>query len=389
MTTFSLPGPALATAAAWATRLNPSRPSAPPLAGVLLDATGEQLTLSATDYDTSGVATIAAQVDEPGRVLVAGRLLAAVTKTLGAKDTATLTVEDTILRLSIGKGQGWELPTLDLDLYPAMPKTPPAVVEVDAEELTEALARVLPAAGNDPTMPALYGAYISAGAGQALTIASTDRYRLAVAELDFEPLGEVAERGELDQVLVPRDLLEHIAAAARESGPQVRLLLDRATFGISGAARTVIGRQVDTEHLRWQRIALTEDDANATVVRASLDELRGAITRASVMLGDGESLTLSFTPDGVAVKPTLGGRGRAEHSADIDAFDGAEQTVGVSARFLHAALAGLASPGVELRFTGKAWAPFLVQPVGADGEVVPGFRHIVAQQRQAVVEQAA
>lgn len=389
MTRFTVPGSALAIAAAWATRLNPSRPTAPPLAGVVLDASGEQLTISAYDFDTAGTAVLDAEVVEAGRVLVAGRLLAAVTKTLGAKDTATLEVEGSVLRLSIGKGQGWELPTLDLDLYPQLPVVAPAVAEVDAAELADALARVLPAVSTDPSLPAISGVYISTRQGEGLTLAGTDRYRLGVAEIDWEPLGAAAETGEVEQVLVPAELLGHVVAAARESSGRVRCHIDGASFGISSARRSVTGRLLDSPHLAWQRIALDEDKAQAAVAVVATDELRGAVDRASVMLSDGESLTLQFSADGIVVRPTLGGRGRANHTAEIVSFTGDEQRVGVSGRFLRTAIESLGSPMAEVRFVARDWMPFLMRPADVDGTPIPGYRHVVAQQRQAVVEEKA
>ena len=66
----------LAEAVTWAVRGLSPRPPVPVLAGVLLEATAEGLTLSAFDYEVSAKVTIDAQVDEPDTVLVHGRLLA-------------------------------------------------------------------------------------------------------------------------------------------------------------------------------------------------------------------------------------------------------------------------------------------------------------------------
>ena len=66
----------LADAVAWAARSLPVRPSAPVLAGLLIEAGDDGLVLSTFDYETSARATLNADVSVEGRALVSGRLLA-------------------------------------------------------------------------------------------------------------------------------------------------------------------------------------------------------------------------------------------------------------------------------------------------------------------------
>ena len=67
---------ALSDAIAWTTRVIPSRPASPILAGIKLEAGDGTLKLSAFDYEVSARNHIEAGVDEPGTALVLGKLLA-------------------------------------------------------------------------------------------------------------------------------------------------------------------------------------------------------------------------------------------------------------------------------------------------------------------------
>jgi len=80
----------LADAVAWTARALPARPTAPVLAGMRLHA-GAELTLSTFDYEVSAQATVPVITDEEGAVLVSGRLLAEIVRSLPAKpvDLAT------------------------------------------------------------------------------------------------------------------------------------------------------------------------------------------------------------------------------------------------------------------------------------------------------------
>src|SRR5205823_14108330 len=72
----------LAEAVAWTARSLPARPPVPVLAGLLVEAGPDGLTLSGFDYEVSTRVTVDADVLEGGRVLVSGRLLADISRSL-------------------------------------------------------------------------------------------------------------------------------------------------------------------------------------------------------------------------------------------------------------------------------------------------------------------
>ena len=73
-----------ADSVAWVARSLPSRPPVPVLGCVVLGA-DDGLTISGFDYEVSAQESIAAEIAEPGQVLVSGRLLADITKALPNK----------------------------------------------------------------------------------------------------------------------------------------------------------------------------------------------------------------------------------------------------------------------------------------------------------------
>ena len=75
---FRIDRDTFADAVAWTARSLPTRPSVPVLAGLLVETSGDGLTLSGFDYETSTRATLPAEVADDGRALVSGRLLAEI-----------------------------------------------------------------------------------------------------------------------------------------------------------------------------------------------------------------------------------------------------------------------------------------------------------------------
>ena len=116
----------LADAVAWTARALPVRPSAPVLAGLLIEAgsfdDGEGLRLSTFDYETSARATLNAEIDEEGRALVSGRLLADICRSLPAKPV-DIDIDGAKVTLVCGSAR-FSLQTMPVEDYPTLPTMP-------------------------------------------------------------------------------------------------------------------------------------------------------------------------------------------------------------------------------------------------------------------------
>ncbi|TDD61839.1 DNA polymerase III subunit beta, partial [Actinomadura darangshiensis] len=81
-----------ADAVAWAARTLPARPALPVLAGMLIEVTDQgELAVAGFDYEVSARAREDADVTEPGRALVPGRLLADIVRNLPAQPVDVVT----------------------------------------------------------------------------------------------------------------------------------------------------------------------------------------------------------------------------------------------------------------------------------------------------------
>ena len=239
----------LAEAVAWTARALPARPTAPVLAGMRLHA-GAELTLSTFDYEVSAQATVPVITDEEGAVLVSGRLLAEIVRSLPAKPV-DLATDGTRATLKCGSAT-FTLVLLPEEEYPTLPDMPPLTGSVGSDALASAIAQVAIAAGRDDTLPALTGIRIEI-VGDRLTLVATDRYRLAVRELRWNP----AAQPDLDTaVLVP----------ARVLGETARALTSGAEVSISLSSRVVVCRPAPANPIRLS--PPSEIDTSAPEVRA-------------------------------------------------------------------------------------------------------------------------
>ncbi|MGB9012369.1 MAG: DNA polymerase III subunit beta, partial [Aeromicrobium sp.] len=136
---FRIDRDTFADAVAWTARSLPNRPSVPVLAGLLIESSADGLTLSGFDYETSTRATLPAEVSAEGRVLVSGRLLAEIVKSLPAKPV-DVALDGTKVQVVCGSAR-FSLQTMPVEEYPQLPQMPTASGTVKAETFATAVAQ--------------------------------------------------------------------------------------------------------------------------------------------------------------------------------------------------------------------------------------------------------
>ena len=175
---------ALADAVAWVARSLPNRPTAPILAGMLLEADASGLTLSSFDSTTSAKVTVPANVTDEGTVLVSGRLLNEIARSLPNKPVE-LHADHSRVELTCGQAR-FTLQTLPVDEYPTLPDMPTETGQVEASAFEKAVGQVFVAAGRDELLNVFTGIKLEIN-GESLSLLATDRYRMALKELPWSP----------------------------------------------------------------------------------------------------------------------------------------------------------------------------------------------------------
>lgn len=358
----------LADAVAWVARSLPSRPPVPVLGGVLLDASsGESLTVSGFDYEVSAQVTVDATIESSGRTLVSGRLLADITKALPNRPVE-MTVDGTRVTITCGSSK-FSLPTMPVEDYPTLPQMPEHAGSVAGEVFSEAVAQVAVAAGRDETLPMLTGVRIEINADQ-LTMVATDRFRLAMRELTWEPGGAVDDTA----VLVPAKTLADSAKTLGGAGSKVELSLASGDglLGLSGPTRRSTSRLLDAEFPKYRQLLPSETSATAVVDVAPLVE---AIKRVSLVAERGTQVRLEFSDTGLRL--TAGGddEGSAEEELPVE-LTGESLTIAFNPSYLLDGLGALKTERAQMLFTTSS-RPALIKPVGEDDEVVPGYLYLL------------
>ncbi len=304
---FRLDRDVLADSVAWAARTLPTRPSMPMLAGLLVEAADSGLTMSSFDYEVSGQVAVPADVDEPGRVLVSGRLLADIARSLPARPVE-ISADTSRVEVRCGRST-FTLPTLPVEDYPALPDMPSSSGAIAGSVLAAVVAQVAIAAGKDDTLPTLTGIRVEV-TGDSITLAATDRYRLAVRQFAWSP-----ERAGLDDRSPgtgthPR---RHRQGAGRVrdacSSPSPAPGVGEGLMGFEGDGRRTTTRLLDGEFPKYRALLPAESATVATVDTAALAE---AVKRVSLVADRNTPVRLTFSGEEVLLRRRSRRRGAGE-----------------------------------------------------------------------------
>jgi len=364
----------LAEAVAWTAKSLPSRPPVPVLAGILLDVSGEQaagesLTISGFDYEVSTQATIDVHAQSAGRALVSGRLLADITRSL-PPHPVEVAVDGPRVTISCGSAR-FTLPTMPVEDYPSLPVMPTTAGVVASADFDTAVSQVAVAAGRDDTLPMLTGVRLEID-GDRLTLAATDRYRLAVREFGWTP----EQPGQTAAVLIPARSLSD-AAKTLTGGPEVTLALSSSgsgegIMGFRTSHRHTTTRLLDAEFPKYRSLLPTESAATAEVRVAGFVE---AVRRVSLVADRGTPVRLRFSDEGLTLLAGGDDEGRAEEQMDAD-FAGEPLLIGFNPTFLLDGLAAVHTETVRMSFT-TANKPAVLTGIPAEGPGTEEYRYLI------------
>jgi DNA polymerase-3 subunit beta len=344
---------ALADAVVWTARSLPARPPMQVLLGLLLEVGDEGLAVSAFDYEVSSRIELPATVAEAGRVLVPGRLLADIVRSLPAQPVE-LRLEGARVVLTCGAAR-FTLPTLPVEDYPALPDMPTTTGSLESSLFADAVAQVAIAAGRDDTLPVLTGVRLEIE-GEQLTLAATDRYRLAVRTLTWKP----EQPGLSATALVPARTLAETAKALT-GGTEVTLALSSTGAGSggdgmigfeggpAGSLRRTTSRLLEGEFPKYRSLLPSESSSVAEVSTLQLVE---AAKRVALVAARNAPVRLGFSADGLVLE--AGGADDAQASERLECgWDGAEPLqIAFNPAYLLDGLAAVDSDTTTLSFTG-------------------------------------
>jgi DNA polymerase III subunit beta len=363
----------LAEAVAWAARSLPARPPVPVLAGLMLAADTDpagRLVLSSFDYEVSARVEIAADVSEPGVALVSGRLLADISRSLPGRPVEVSTDGAKVV-VTCGASR-FTLLTLPVEDYPTLPEMPGASGSLRGDLFAAAVGQVSIAAGRDDTLPVLTGVRLEIEA-EKITMAATDRYRLAVRDLAWTP-----EQAGLSAIaLVPARTLADTAKSLASADKVTVALAAGGTgeglVGFEGSGRRTTSRLLDGEFPKYKSLLPAESASVATVETAALVE---SVRRVALVAERNTPIRLSFAGGEVTLEAGSGDEAQASESLDAG-LTGDDISIAFNPAYLLDGLGVLDAAYAELRFTASTRPAVIAAKDSADATAGDDYRYLL------------
>ena len=331
-------------AVSFAVKLLPQRTTLPILSGVLIEAKSDGLTLSSFDYEVSAQTSITAEVEEDGKILVSGRLLADIASRLPSAPVQFST-EDNRIKVTCGSAH-FTLLSMPVEEYPTLPQVSEQTGLLPAEEFATAVAQVAVAASRDDVTPVITGVQLEVS-HNSLSLVATDRYRVAVRAIDWDSAGSNVESV---TALVPARTLQEIGKTFGHSGTisvSITSTDERELIAFRADKKTVTSLLIKGNFPPVKRLFPETVDNYAVVNTAELIE---SVRRVSLVLEREAALRFSFTVDGLTLEAI--GSEQAQASESIDAFlTGTDTVVSLKPQFLLDGLGAVKSEFVRISFT--------------------------------------
>lgn len=358
----------LAEAVTWTARSLPVRPPVPVLAGVRLDAQADgSLSLSSFDYEVSARSQIAAEVEVAGSVLVSGRLLADISKALPGRPVE-IELEGSKVSVVCGSSR-FTLLTMPVDDYPSLPALPEITGSIGSGILAEVVSQVTIAASRDETLPLLTGVRVEIE-GDKLTFLATDRYRLAMREITWQPSSP-----SISAVALVRSRTLSDVAKSLTSGGDVSVALseDSNLIGFEAGGRRTTSLLVDGDYPPVRRLFPDETTTHAVVQASQLVE---AVKRVSLVAERNTSIRLTFSEGQVLLEAGQGEDAQASEVLEAE-LTGEEIATAFNPSFLLDGLGALTAPFVRLEFTHPSKPVVLCGQESAEGDADATFRYLL------------
>ncbi len=345
------------------------------LGGILLEAQGEDLKLSATNMEISIQTSSPAEVQGEGRVIIPARIFNDIVRSLpGGKFTLEHDDSEGMVTLAAGENE-YRIRTFAADDYPQLPKFPEeGTFSMPGESLVETVEKVSRSYSRDETRPVLTGILISFEDSRVRMV-TTDSYRLSIKETE---LATALFDGPKEAIIPARAMQEvsRIFSGSDEGSIEVSLSENQALFQIGDV---VFGtRLIDGNFPEYRRLLPSGFEREIAVSREKLIETLRRVNLFAARQTPPVPVSLSFSEGAVEVIVKNGEVGDAHERLEASSED--EFLISFNPSYLLDGVSAIDSDEVVFKLN-EALKPGLIVPQLNGDEGEPDFLYLIMPMR--------
>ena len=300
----------------------------PILSNVLLEASGDRVTLTATDLELGIRCSCPARVKKEGAGTVPARKLLDYVRLLPEGDVNMKFLENHWASITSGRSRT-RLAGMSRESFPELPQMPETIAEVPIRTLSSMIARTSFAISLEESRFTLNGALLLMRP-EGLTMVATDGHRLAFVQ------ASPAESGTTDKAfraLIPRKAMGELVKLGDDAGEGAKAIIagdDNHLFFEVGH-RLLITRKLTGNFPDYERV-LPKD--HPLMARLDTGEIRSAIERVAQFADErSRAIRVQFTNGEVRVFSSSVEMGESEESVPSE-YQGPDLEIGFNAQYL-------------------------------------------------------
>ena len=344
----------------------------PILSNVLLEASGDRVTLTATDLELGIRCSCPARVKKEGSGTVPARKLLDFVRLLPEGDVNMKFLENHWASITSGRSRT-RIAGMSRESFPELPEMPERIAEVPVKTLASMIARTAFAISMEESRFTLNGALLVMRP-EGLTMVATDGHRLAFVQATLADSGQVEQQF---RALVPKKAMAELVKLSDDAPPDGKVIFggdDNHLFFQVGH-RLLMTRKLTGNFPDYERVLPKDHQLSAKLQK---DEIRSAIERVAQFSDErSRAIRVQFTNGEVKVFSSSVEMGESEESVDSE-YQGPELEIGFNAQYLLDFLRAIPQDHVSFELKDQKSAGEM-RPAG-DG-VADQYRYVVMPMR--------
>ncbi len=302
------------------------RSTLPILSNILMECSGEQLQMTASDLDITIRCSCPASIQVEGGTTIAARRLFDIVRLLpeNADIEFELLANDWV-QLRSGSSR-YKIVALPKENFPSIPESAPSTVSLPAGLLRAMIQRTMFAITQEESRYALNGALLVLLPGEIRMVA-TDGHRLALVSKRIELQGVETEM----RCLIPRKALTEILKMIGEQDVMTEIGRDENHLFFSVGSKRLVSRVLAGQFPNYELVIPRDNDK---LIVAATKSLGDGIRRAAVMSDEKfKAIRLSFTTGWVELSASSAEAGEAQEVIPVE-FEGDRLDIGFNPLYL-------------------------------------------------------
>ncbi len=299
----------------------------PILSNYLFEASGDKLSLTATDLDLSLRTSCNAKVKKEGSCTIPARKLYDYVKLLPDADITIKLLENHWVSIRCGRSNT-KMVGMARSNFPSLPVFPTAgAIKIPAQVLRSMIAKTGFAIATEESRYTLNGALMVLKP-ESITMVATDGHRLAHVERSGEKFEGVS--GEM-KTLVPKKAMDELKSLLDSDVETIEFAKDESTLFFRVGARLLTSRQLTGQFPNYEAV-LPKDNTKSVTVHG--EELGAAISRVAQFADErSRAVRLKLEKGELKLSASSTETGESEDSIEV-AYNGDPMAIGFNAQYL-------------------------------------------------------